>query len=94
MGRQQVSSTRTVSTVANITTRCGCSPDEELRIVSESRAASIKGFSLDWKSSCSISLMCSWLRESYVSGVGQCGMGNGLLHSKGVESFLHDIVLF
>ena len=39
--------------------RCGLSPDEELRIVLGSKVASTKGFNLDWKSSCSISLIRS-----------------------------------
>ena len=38
---------------------CGLSPDEELRIVLGSKVASTKGFSLDWNSSCSISLIRS-----------------------------------
>ena len=37
--------------------RCGLSPDEELPMILESRFASTKGFSLDWKSSCSMSLI-------------------------------------
>jgi len=30
--------------------RCGVSPDEELRMILDSKLPSIKGFSLDWKS--------------------------------------------
>ena len=37
---------------------CEFSPDEELRIILERKAILTEDFSLDWKSSCSISLMC------------------------------------
>ena len=47
--------------------RCKFSPDEELRMVSETRVSSTECFSLDRKSSCSISLIRLWLRESYIS---------------------------
>jgi len=42
-----------------IAVRCGLSPDEEPRITLGSKVGSTKGFNLDWKSSCSISLMRS-----------------------------------
>ena len=58
---------------------CECSPDEELRIILESEAPSTDGFSLDWKSSCSISLICSWLRRSSIRAMGHWVVGRHTL---------------
>jgi hypothetical protein len=56
--------------------RCELRPDEELRMMSDTKAPSTERFSLDWKSSCSISLIGLWLCESYVGqwAVESCGM--------------------
>ena len=43
--------------------RCEFRPDEELRMMSETKASSTNGFSSDWKNSCSISLIRLWLCE-------------------------------
>jgi hypothetical protein len=50
--------------------RCEFRPEEELRIMSDTKAPSTEGFSLDWKSSCSISLIRLWLCGSYVGPMG------------------------
>lgn len=73
--------------------RCGFSPDEVLRIVLESKATLAEGFSLDWKSSCSISLIRLWLCENYIRYADRRGPWRDLPRSEGGEKFLHDVVL-
>jgi len=73
--------------------RCEFRPDEELRIMLEIKAPSTKGFSSDWKSSCSISLTRSWLYGSYVSAMGCQESWTELPRSEGREQLMHDVVL-
>ena len=63
--------------------RCEFSPDEELRMILESKAPSTDGFSSDWKSSCSISLICLWLHVSYISKISRRLSGNTLPRNTG-----------
>ena len=51
--------------------RCQFRPEEELLMRSDSKAPSTECFSLDWKSSCCISLTSLWLWGSYVSTTGR-----------------------
>ena len=73
--------------------RCELRPDEEFRMISETKAPSTEGFSLDRKSSHSISLTCSWLYVSYVSVMGYHGSWNKLLRSERGEQLVNDVVL-
>ena len=73
--------------------RCECRPDEELRIMPETKAPSTEGFSSDRKSSCSISLTRSWLCGCYVSAMGRQESWNELPRSEGREQLIHDVVL-
>lgn len=50
--------------------RCGFPPDEQLRMMSESKEQSTEGFRLDWKSSYSISLICLWLYRGHINTIG------------------------
>ena len=65
--------------------RCELKPDEEFRMISETKAPSTEGFSLVRKSSYSISLACLWLYESSVSAMGYHESWNELLRSEGRE---------
>ena len=62
-------------------------------MILESKAPSTEGFSSDWNSSCSISLIRSWLRVSKISKTSHCAPSNISLCSEGGEQFLHDIIL-
>ena len=73
--------------------RCEFRPDEELRMMSETRAPSTEGFSLDRKSSYSIFLTLLWLCGSYVSVMSCQEAWNELLRSERGEQLMHDIVL-
>lgn len=60
----------------------------------ESKARSTKGFSLDQKSSCSISLISSCLpRGVHVNLMNFSESRNGLLRGEGREELFNDIVL-
>ena len=73
--------------------RCGFKLEEELRMMLETRAPSTEDFSLDWKSSCSISLIRLWLCGSHISAMGCHESWNEVLRSERREQLVYDIVL-
>jgi len=73
--------------------RCEFKPDEELRMILEIKIPSTEDFSLDWKSSCSISLTRLWLCGGHVSAMGCQESWNELLRSEGREQLMYDVVL-
>jgi len=76
-----------------IAVRCELRPDEELRMMPEIKVPSTEGFSLDRKSSYSISLTPLWLCGSYVRVVSCQESWNGLPGSERREQLMHNIVL-
>jgi len=73
--------------------RCEFRPDEEFRMMSETKAPLTEDFNLDRKSSYSISPTSLWLCRGYVSVIGCQESWNEVLRSKGREQFRYDIVL-
>ena len=73
--------------------RCEFRPDEEFRMMSETKAPSTEDLNLDWKSSYSISLTSLWLYGGYVSAIGCQESWNEVLRSEGREQLVYDIVL-
>ena len=73
--------------------RCELRPDEELRNMPEIKAPSTEGFSLDRKSSYSISLTPLWLYGSYVSVMSCQESRNELPGIERREQLMHNIVL-
>ena len=73
---------------------CGCSPEEELSMISGIAARSTKCFSLDRNSSYSISLTFVWLPSRiYIGMPNRSKFRDDLLSGEGREQFLYDIFL-
>ena len=73
---------------------CGCSPEEELSMISEIEARSTKCFSLDWNNSYSISLIFVWLPSRiYIGMPNTIKFRDDLLSGEGREQLLYDFFL-
>ena len=74
--------------------RCECSPEHEPLMMLESKVRSTKGFNLDQKRSCSISLIFSCLPHGvHVNAMNRSELWNYSLCGEGREQLFYDIVL-